>query len=181
MMAKRIGTILATLGGSLIALTSAALAAPSSGDIIIPLTFFSSGSALLSIDPVTGDRSVLSGYDASTMLTVGSGPAFEGARAVAQCADGQLYVYDHMGDHRIVRVDPATGNRTTISDSDDPGPGQTGSGDWGDTVLCYAAQPPIVSSFSAWGLPLALGLLLGASIVHSRSAGIERPTSGGVA
>jgi hypothetical protein len=65
----------------------------------------------------------------------------------------------------------------TIADSDDPGPGQTGNGNW-ETPLCYGVQPPVLTSISGWGLPLAVGLLLGASIVHTRTSrmGVQSST-----
>jgi streptogramin lyase len=65
--------------------------------------------AVIRVDPVTGDRTVVS--DAST----GSGPAF-GARlgGIAVEADGNVVV---TGARSVVRVDPVTGDRTVVSDA----------------------------------------------------------------
>ena len=57
----------------------------------------------------------------SPILSIGSGPAFVTPIAVAVTADGMLVVTD-VGLEAVVQVDPATGNRTIISDAN------TGSG-----------------------------------------------------
>ncbi len=76
------------------------------------------GGHVLRVDPLTGDRVVVSGcVDAACASIVGTGPPFLGPRFVALAAGGQVLVADRSlpGIYAIVRVDPATGARTTIS------------------------------------------------------------------
>src|SRR5262249_32904949 len=90
--------------------------------------------ALIRIDPVTGDRTIISD-DA-----VGSGPSFNFPAPTAGGimwsvhyeADGSLLVAENgsgssVSDSRVIRVDPATGNRTLISSAGFNGATQTGS------------------------------------------------------
>jgi hypothetical protein len=76
--------------------------------------------AVLSVDPVTGNRSVLSGCanDACSSL-VGTGRGFYGPGALLRNASGQLFVVDRpslgAGPKAVFLVDPATGNRTVLS------------------------------------------------------------------
>ncbi len=70
--------------------------------------------ALVRVVPVNGDRAKLSGADIGGGPDFGSGPAFRVIKSVAVEADGNLVVIDG-GTHAVVRVDPATGDRTIIS------------------------------------------------------------------
>ena len=65
--------------------------------------------AVIRVDPVSGDRTILS--DAS----IGSGPGFVSPFGIAVEADGGLVVRD-FGLDAVVRVDPVSGDRTLISD-----------------------------------------------------------------
>ncbi|MFQ5514510.1 MAG: hypothetical protein ACE5FG_08715, partial [Myxococcota bacterium] len=65
---------------------------------------------LLQVDPVTGDRTVISSS------TVGTGPSFSKPSGTAHEASGSIVVIDE-GLFALIRVDPATGNRTTVSSS----------------------------------------------------------------
>ena len=92
-----------------------------SGNLLAIVVFANTSSdstAILSIDPSTGNRTLLSG------LGVGTGPGlpqgFAGALGVA--ADGTLYTnHDNSGSFTfqgpVLRIDPATGNRTIVSDA----------------------------------------------------------------
>jgi hypothetical protein len=74
--------------------------------------------ALLRVDLATGDRSVVSGCaDAACTSQVGSGPALFGPRFIAREPGGQLVLSDRFGlaVSAVIRVDPATGNRTRVS------------------------------------------------------------------
>ncbi len=62
------------------------------------------------VDPVTGDRTIVS--DAAT----GTGTAFVFPTAVAVEADGSLVVVDG-GLDAVFRVDTVTGDRTIVSDA----------------------------------------------------------------
>lgn len=49
------------------------------------------------------------------LMSRGSGPVFEDIKALATGPDGLLYVLDIVSDtHRIIRVNPSTGNRTIL-------------------------------------------------------------------
>ncbi len=61
--------------------------------------------AVIRIDPLTGDRTILSSN------SIGSGPVMTSPRGVAVEAGGSLLVADYAT-HSILRVDPATGDRT---------------------------------------------------------------------
>lgn len=73
---------------------------------------------LLRMDPVTGDREIVSGcLDATCTASVGAGSRFFQPRFVALDAAGQLLVADRStpGVYAIVRVNPVTGDRTLVS------------------------------------------------------------------
>jgi hypothetical protein len=73
--------------------------------------------AVLRIDRVTGNRSVVSGCNNAVACggaPVGSGPALSSPMAVKVAASGDLLVTD-AGLPGVMRVDPATGNRTVIT------------------------------------------------------------------
>ncbi len=67
--------------------------------------------ALFRIDPVTGDRIILSDPD------TGTGPPFDSLAGVAVEADGSIVMTDEVND-ALYRVDPVTGDRTIVSDAD---------------------------------------------------------------
>ena len=79
--------------------------------------------ALIRIDPLTGDRTVISGcVDVGCTSQVGAGPSFVFLRGVVPEDDGNLLVCEgFLGDpsnqQSILRVDPATGDRTVVSSS----------------------------------------------------------------
>jgi streptogramin lyase len=79
--------------------------------------------AVLRIDPGSGARTAVSGCVDSVGCAdpMGSGPVFRSPQALAVEADGRLVVVDD-GRAAVVRVDPATGDRTVVSDA------STGSG-----------------------------------------------------
>jgi hypothetical protein len=73
--------------------------------------------AVLRVDPITGNRSVVSGCTDAISCggpPVGSGPAFNSPVLVKLAADGDLLVTD-FGLPGVMHVDPATGNRTVIT------------------------------------------------------------------
>ncbi|MCL4683726.1 trypsin-like serine protease [Myxococcota bacterium] len=73
---------------------------------------------LLRVEPGTGDRVVVSGCATEECaVMVGSGLTFFGPRFVARASDGTILVADRSnpGVYAVVRVDPVTGARTTVS------------------------------------------------------------------
>ncbi len=66
---------------------------------------------VLSIDQVTGDRVIVS------TLGIGVGPNLLQPRGITIEADGQVIVSNAgpSGDDSLIRIDPATGDRTTVS------------------------------------------------------------------
>jgi len=66
--------------------------------------------AIFRVDPVSGDRTILSDDNN------GSGPALISPSGIALADDGSLIVVDG-GLLAVVQVDPVTGDRTTLSDA----------------------------------------------------------------
>ena len=83
------------------------IAVEASGDLVVIDAVLG---AVLRVDPVTGNRTIVS--DAGT----GAGPSFGFAVAVAVEASGDLLVAD-FGFHAVLRIDPVTGDRTIVSDA----------------------------------------------------------------
>jgi MYXO-CTERM domain-containing protein len=83
------------------------------------------GRAVYRIDPANGDRSVLSGCaDAACSTLVGGGPGFGEPVDLLAEPDGRLlvsYRIEGSAFGAILRVDPATGDRTLVSGCEDPG------------------------------------------------------------
>jgi hypothetical protein len=77
---------------------------------------------LLRVDLASGDRTVLSGCaDAACSATIGAGPAFFAPRFVSIGPSGLLVAdRSNPGFYAIVRVDPATGDRSVVSGCGDP-------------------------------------------------------------
>jgi sugar lactone lactonase YvrE len=70
--------------------------------------------AVVRVNPVTGDRVLISGLDDETNMNIGNGPLFVYPEDIAVEANGSLIVVDSSL-KAVVRVDPFTGNRTLIS------------------------------------------------------------------
>jgi hypothetical protein len=75
--------------------------------------------AVFQVDPLTGDRIVISGCaDVSCSTIVGGGDAFGApsglARGATQDLNAPFYVTDTINDS-LVRIDPTTGQRTVVS------------------------------------------------------------------
>ena len=79
--------------------------------------------AVMRVDPVTGDRTIVSGCTESNRLnnlicigeTVGSGPPFAFLEGIAVEASGHLVAIQGLGTGEVVRIDPVTGDRTVVS------------------------------------------------------------------
>lgn len=74
----------------------------------------SDGERILKVDPLTGNRSLLSGENVSTGSDVGTGFDFAGPYGLVLEADGSLLVTDAVL-NAIFRVDTATGDRSFMS------------------------------------------------------------------
>lgn len=88
------------------------VAVEASGSLVATLPFVGF-QKVLRVDAVSGDRSIVSD------LAVGSGPTFF-PKSIAVGADGTLFVTQDQefgGDPGVVRVDPVTGDRATVSGS----------------------------------------------------------------
>jgi len=77
------------------------------GDILIADTQIDT---IFRVDPVTGDRTVLSSN------TVGTGPTMSFPGDMVLEADGNIVITEGSND-QVLRVDPVTGNRTIVSSS----------------------------------------------------------------
>lgn len=79
------------------------------------------GGGIFRVDPVTGERTMISNNDSQAFGTV---PDYENPSALAFDRDGHLLLVDRMtqGDFfgSVIRVDPATGERTLVSDNATP-------------------------------------------------------------
>jgi hypothetical protein len=72
---------------------------------------------LLQVDPNTRDRSILSA-GSNTGVQRGNGSNFDRPRGVARESSGTFVVADSGSNNpKVVRVDPASGNRTVLSSS----------------------------------------------------------------
>jgi streptogramin lyase len=95
------------------------------GSLIVTDT---SADAVVRVDPVTGDRTVLSGCIAKNFNTfqcfssgIGTGSPFRSPIGIAVEPDGTLVMADEgngIDKAAIVRVDPVTGDRTVLSGCD---------------------------------------------------------------
>lgn len=92
------------------------LARRADGTLIVSDRFFLKAGAVFAVDPVTGDRTILS----SPVL--GAGVAFNGPWSLALGDDGSIYTGGtDPGAPGILRVDPSTGARSTLSGNATPG------------------------------------------------------------
>ncbi len=89
-------------------------------------------SAIYRVDPVTGHRSLVSDFTNPAQGLTGVDPNV----GLAVEPDGAILV-DTMGSQGdlLVRVDPKTGNRTVVSNFDDPAEGPVGNYLWGAAVV----------------------------------------------
>ena len=78
-----------------------------SGNILVTETHFSVPDAVLRVDPVTGDRTVVSDH-----LT-GAGPSFVSIGPIALDAGGDILLPDDHSDE-VLRIDPTTGDRAFL-------------------------------------------------------------------
>lgn len=76
--------------------------------------------AMVRIDAITGDRTILSGcpepLDPCPVPLVGMGPVFSSPQGIGLEATGTFVVVD-QGLGAVIRVDPAAGDRTMVSDA----------------------------------------------------------------
>ena len=70
----------------------------------------------MSVDPITGDRTTISGDPGSFGANVGTGPDFDsdGPSGIVIDRNGDILVADRFA-QAIFRIDPATGNRAILS------------------------------------------------------------------
>lgn len=86
--------------------------------------YFVDTSALQYVDLVTGDHTLVSGFDYVAGLDVGSGPDVDGTRALAlDLANNRAYLLSEFNQH-VVGVNLTTGDRTSVSDNSGAGSGQ---------------------------------------------------------
>lgn len=79
------------------------------------LAIGTTGTNVYRVDPATGNASVLSSN------SVGSGDPIEDARLVRVSNEGNLFLYDLVSE-TLFQIDPDTGNRTTISSTNNAHP-----------------------------------------------------------
>lgn len=84
------------------------IAVEASGDVVVADDPFAPNATILRIDPVTGDRVVVSD------TVTGAGPAFDDLTTIAVEPSGDLVVGDRI-QAALLRVDPVTGDRSIVS------------------------------------------------------------------
>lgn len=85
-------------------------------------------SRLFLVDPVSGERTILTGLDSLTGITTGDGIALNGPVAAIELPDGRIASGQFQGDFGIYAVDPATGDRSLLSGSSVDGSPSVGTG-----------------------------------------------------
>jgi len=94
------------------------IAVADSGDIYVANTF---GNTIMKVDPVTGARTLVSRNNSPA-----GGPSFVWPWGMTMAPDGDILISDSSafgGDGGIIRVDPATGARSTLSSNTSPAGG----------------------------------------------------------
>jgi sugar lactone lactonase YvrE len=121
------------------------LAVDAAGDLVVPdqnaLTdtpFAAGGEAVLRVNATTGMRALI-----SSNATPAGGPSLSTPQAVALAADGDILIPDNNGSTdgasaAILRVDPATGERQTVSENAAPAGGASLGG-----LSSIAVQPGV--------------------------------------
>jgi sugar lactone lactonase YvrE len=113
----------------------AGLAVEANGDILVVDTYAAGGGgnpggAVLRVDPVTGARTTV-----SNNASPAGGPSFLEPLAIALEADGGILVTNYAsGNGAVLRVDPVTGARTTVSTNASPPGGPSLAAPLGITV-----------------------------------------------
>jgi sugar lactone lactonase YvrE len=132
--------------------------------------------AVVRVDPVTGDRTVLSGCVAIDAMTfacfasaIGTGPPFHFPTDIAVLPDGALVVTDDASmiignTGTVIRVDPATGDRTVFSGCAAP------NSDTGECPVLIGAGPPL-AFFARGSIAAEAG---GAVVIADTASGVVR-------
>ena len=105
---RRSASLAVVLIAALAAAPSIQAAGLAPGDIVVGAAFTDSDFGLMLVDPVTGNRTILSDN------THGTGPVLSEVSGITFASDGSLLVGDAVA-QQLVRIDPITGNRTVIS------------------------------------------------------------------
>lgn len=84
------------------------------------------GGEIIAVDPANGKRSIVSSNGDESEAGIGAGPLLGSVSDMAISRDGRRLVLVDLGNDAIVEVNPRTGNRKTLSTSQQP---QIGSGD----------------------------------------------------
>ena len=98
-------------------LLASASGAQEPGDIYVIDDLSGTDFRLFSIDPASGDRTLVSGCEGSGESCAslrGSGPVFGSPRGLAVEDDGSIVIADDAIPRDLLRVDPSNGNRTLI-------------------------------------------------------------------
>ena len=72
-------------------------------------------SGVVQVDPVTGQRRLVSGINSQAKESRGLGPNFANATSLAVDASGRLLIVADVALRAVFRIDPSTGDRTIIS------------------------------------------------------------------
>ena len=71
--------------------------------------------AVVDVNPINGNRSIISGFDNSTFTVVGSGPLLRGPRSLRMDPDKEHIILADQGYNNVLRINLSTGNRVLLN------------------------------------------------------------------
>lgn len=131
---------------SCLAVASAALLLSPQSMIVEPTGTFvvvdDISNAVVRVDPVTGEQTLVSGVNPDSGALLGDGPPLQSPQGIALEAAGTFVVVDDAL-AAVLRVDPATGTRTVVSGGRPPFQQATSLTYWPAAGLFLVADPSI--------------------------------------
>jgi hypothetical protein len=141
------------------------------GDLVI---YSRDVTAVVHVDPVTGDRTVISGcIDAGCSSVIGSGPEFPEPFSASVTVDssGGIYLSSNtLLDNYVFSVDATSGTRTVVS-SISIGSGPPIRPIAMASVPSFSASAASIPTVGLWAVLFALGVLVG---LRAKAAGDRR-------
>ena len=107
-------------GGPAFAAPTDVVRAPNGDMLVVDINAFGGLGGVIRVNPVTGARTTVSENNSPS-----GGPSFVDPFGITLAANGDILVADQNafgGPGGVIRVDPGTGARTTVSDNTDTGP-----------------------------------------------------------
>jgi hypothetical protein len=120
-------------GGPSFAAPSDVARAPNGDLLVADINAFGGAGGVIRVNPVTGARTVV-----SENANPSGGPSFVDPFGITLAANGDILVADQNafgGGGGVIRVDPVTGARTTVSENANPSGGPSFDAPWGILTL----------------------------------------------